>query len=62
MGKKYKYHCSECQHCCPFVDENNKGNCDIDMKEIQVDTDRCEKFKLDKLQLLLSNDDFTEKG
>lgn len=47
MGRKYKYHCSECKHICPFIDEG-KGNCDIDMKEVNIDEYRCDKFKLDK--------------
>lgn len=51
MNKKYKYHCSECRSCCPFVDENGNGNCELDMKEIKVDYDRCENFKLDRAQL-----------
>ena len=48
MERKYKYHCIDCEHCCPFFDDDYIGNCDIDMKEIKADKDRCEQFKLDK--------------
>jgi hypothetical protein len=47
MERKYKYHCADCKHLCPFVDVNGFGNCFIDMKIIEVDEDRCEKFELD---------------
>lgn len=48
MSKKYKYHCGECENCCPFTEEDGSGNCFIDLRNINIYTDRCNDFKLDK--------------
>ena len=47
MGRKYKYHCVDCGYCCPFTDDDGNGNCVIDLKDINVFTDRCNKFNKD---------------
>lgn len=47
---KNKYTCKECVNICPFI-ENGKGNCFIDLKEVDIETDRCKNFKLDKEEI-----------
>jgi len=42
---KQKYTCKNCKYCCPFLN-GNLGNCGLDMKEIDIEKDRCKKFKL----------------
>jgi hypothetical protein len=49
LGKQ-KYTCKQCKNICPFI-EGNKGNCFLDLKEVDIEKDRCDKFKLDKEEL-----------
>ena len=48
MGRKRTNTCKDCQNLCPFIDENNNGNCILDLKEVNLDMDWCDKFKKNK--------------
>lgn len=49
MSKKI-YTCKLCKNICPFI-EDNKGNCFLDLKEVDIEKDKCDKFDLDKEEL-----------